>query len=813
MEVLSSLNPQQLEAVKTTDGPLLILAGAGSGKTRVITVRIAYLIKEKHVAPHNILAVTFTNKAAGEMQNRVKELLQGEPLNSFPLISTFHSLCVRILRQDIEKLEEGYKKSFTIYDTDDSQKVIKACIKDLGMDEKQVVPRVVRSAISAAKNRGENVELFASKIEHTDEKRAAAARVFRMYEDRLRQANALDFDDLLIKTVALLRRSEETRAKYNDKFKYILVDEYQDTNPLQLAMMMFLTEKQQNICVVGDDAQSIYGFRQADIRNILEFEQHFPNAKVILLEQNYRSTQTILDVADAIIANNVNQKKKKLWTSNAGGERIFYYQATDADGEGRFVASKIDEHLRRNPRQKIAVLYRTNAQSRVFEEQLRRMRIDYNIVGGFSFYERAEVKDIIAYLKLALNPADDIALLRVINTPPRGIGKTTLDELMTRSRDLGVSLWETIAIITDPESGVKANLTNRAKEALRSFKRVLETLQKKAGELANTERKVSEIVIAAIDDSGYSLMLRSENTDESEARLENLEELVNAAVDYDKMPDASLRDFIDHAALTSDTDAIDANARVTMMTIHSAKGLEFPVVFLVGLEDGIFPHSRSINDPNELEEERRLAYVAITRAEKILYISHAMRRRVFGEEIAAEPSQFLNEMPLDLIEDLSYGASWLSFAKGGSGFAAKRQSAGGYQAEVHPKPKNLYGGKTYNSADAIAEFFKKKNMGGPERHIEKSEDEPERTIEYDEPPKARPTSGYDRLKSYASEKPKQEAAYQSGIVAGSHVRHAKYGKGLVLRREGSGDNVKLTISFPGFGQKKMIEKFANLQKA
>jgi DNA helicase-2/ATP-dependent DNA helicase PcrA len=423
------------------------------------------------------------------------------------------------------------------------------------------------------------------------------------------------------------------------------------------------------------------------------------------------------------------------------------------------------------------------------------------------------VKDIIAYLKLALNPADDIALLRVINTPPRGIGKTTLDELMTRSRDLGVSLWETIAIITDPASGVKANLTNRAKEALRSFKRVLETLQKKAGELANTERKVSDIVIAAIDDSGYSLMLRSENTDESEARLENLEELVNAAVDYDKMADASLRDFIDHAALTSDTDALDANARVTMMTIHSAKGLEFPVVFLVGLEDGIFPHSRSINDPNELEEERRLAYVAITRAEKILYITHAMRRRVFGEEIAAEPSQFLNEMPLDLIEDLSYGASWLSYARGGSGFAAKRQSAGGYQQEAPAKPKNPYGGKTYNSADAIAEFFKKKNMGAPERSVEKSADEPERTIEYDEPPKARPTSGFDRLKSYASEKPKQEPVPASGIVAGSHVRHAKYGKGLVLRREGSGDNVKLTISFPGFGQKKMIEKFANLQKA
>lgn len=811
MEALSSLNPQQLEAVKTTDGPLLILAGAGSGKTRVITVRIAYLIKEKGVAPHNILAVTFTNKAAGEMQNRVRELLKGEQLGSFPLISTFHSLCVRILRNDIEKLDEGYKKTFTIYDTDDSQKVIKACIKDLGLDEKQVVPRVVRNAISAAKNRGEDVDLFASKVEHTDEKRAAAAKVFRMYEERLRLANALDFDDLLIKTVRLLRKSHETREKYNERYRYILVDEYQDTNPLQLALITFLTEKQQNICVVGDDAQSIYGFRQADIRNILEFEQHFPNAKVILLEQNYRSTQTILDAADAIIAHNINQKKKKLWTSNAGGERIFYYQAQDADGEGRFVAAKIEEHLRRHPGEKLAVLYRTNAQSRVFEEQLRRMRIEYNIVGGFSFYERQEVKDIIAYLKLALNPADDIALLRVINTPTRGIGKTTLDEFQARSKDLGISLWETLAIITDPGSGVKPNLTNRAVEALRSFKRVIETLQRKTGEFADTDRRVSDVVIAAIDDSGYSMMLRSENSDDPEARLENLEELVNAAVDYDRMPETGLRDFIDHAALTSDTDGIDSNARVTMMTIHSAKGLEFPVVFLVGLEDGIFPHSRSINDPKELEEERRLAYVAITRAEKILYITHSMRRRVYGEEIAAEPSQFLNEMPLELIEDLSYGPSWLSFARD-STVRKNKQAVSALRGEsVNIKPKNLYTGKTYNSADAIAEFFKKREGGSRIANDDKASGERERKDEVLRPSQ----SGYDRLKAFGADKPAARSSEPpaGSIVAGSHVRHEKYGRGLVLRREGSGDNVKLTISFPGFGQKKMIEKFANLQKA
>lgn len=822
MEVLSSLNPQQLEAVKTTDGPLLILAGAGSGKTRVITVRIAYLIQEKQIAPHNILAVTFTNKASGEMQNRVRDLLRGEHLNSFPLISTFHSLCVRILRQDIEKLEEGYKKSFTIYDTDDSNKIVKACIKDLGLDEKQVVPRVVRSAISSAKNRGEDYEIFASKIEHSDEKRAAAAKVFKMYEERLRLANALDFDDLLIKTVRLLRKSQETRDKYNERYKYILVDEYQDTNPLQLAMITFLTEKQQNICVVGDDAQSIYGFRQADIRNILEFEQHFPSAKVILLEQNYRSTQTILDVADAIIANNVNQKKKKLWTSNAGGERIFYYQSQDADGEGRFVAAKIEEHLRRNPKEKIAVLYRTNSQSRVFEEQLRRMRIDYNIVGGFSFYERQEVKDIIAYLKLALNNNDDIALLRVINTPPRGIGKTTIDELQTKAKDLNVSLWEALEKITDPLSGVSANLTIRAKTALSAFHRVIEGLSTKVVEASQTDRKVTDVVIAAIDDSGYSLMLRSENSDEAEARLENLEELVNAGVDYDKMPDATIRDFIDHAALTSDTDALDQNARVTLMTIHSAKGLEFPVVFIAGLEDGIFPHSRSVNDPKELEEERRLAYVAITRAERVLYISHSMRRRVYGEEMAAEPSQFLNEMPLELIDDLSYGNSWLSFAKGSG---KSKHAVASLKGEApRPKPKNLYTGKTYNSSEAITEFFKNRGQGksigtsasgspAPKREERSFPVEKEDSV-LPQPP-ARTTS-FDRLKASGTpeaSKPAASSVPADALVAGSHVRHEKYGKGLVLRREGSGDNVKLTISFPGFGQKKMIEKFANLQKA
>ncbi|MBA3600506.1 MAG: ATP-binding domain-containing protein, partial [Acidobacteria bacterium] len=530
---------------------------------------------------------------------------------------------------------------------------------------------------------------------------------------------------------------------------------------------------------------------------------HYPNAKVIMLEQNYRSTQTILDVADAIIKNNQNRKDKKLWTNNATGEKIFYYQAFDADNEGRFVASKIEEHLRKNPTDKIAILYRTNAQSRVFEESLRRQRIEYNIVGGFSFYERAEVKDVIAYLKLALNPFDDIALLRVVNTPPRGLGKTSLDELAFRARDFSTSLWETLAVITDEKYEQPRNLTPRALEALRGFKKIIEKLASLAGDAAPTDRAVSEVVIAAIEETGYSKMLREENSDESEARLENLQELVNAAVDYDKQEADGLRDFIDHSALSSDTDKYDRNASVTMMTVHAAKGLEFPIVFLVGLEDGVFPHARSINDSKELEEERRLAYVAITRAEKILYVTHAMRRRVYGEETAAEPSQFLNEMPLEMIHDLSRGSSWLSFAKSSSvknnKHAAKVLSG---EAETE-KPRSTYAGKTYNSTDAIAEFFKMKKSGQESEVRGQKEN-------------SKPLSGFEKLKAAGSDQSKiqnPKSKIEIGLVPGSHVRHAKYGKGLVLRREGTGDNVKLTISFPGFGQKKLIEKFANLEQA
>src|SRR6266496_2199966 len=484
-ELLSQLNDEQRQAVEQTDGPLLILAGAGSGKTRVIAYRIAYLIVEKGVPPYNILAVTFTNKAAQEMRERIQRLLRGQQLSSAPWVSTFHSLCVRILRQDIEQLKEGYSRTFTIYDQDDSLRLIKNSIKDLGYDDKHLGARSVQSAISSAKNRGEDVDAFAARADYVDERGAAIARVYKAYEERLQGNNALDFDDLLIKTVRLLRHVPEVREKYNNKFRYILVDEYQDTNSLQFALVSLLTEKQQNICVVGDEDQSIYKWRGADITNILNFEKHFPSARIIRLEQNYRSTQTILDVAGAVVKHNVERKGKNLWTSNPAGERVRYFQAFDAESEARFVASKIIEHRQESEDLRAAVLYRTNSQSRVFEEAMRRAGLPYNIVGGFSFYERMEVRDIIAYLKLALNPNDSIALQRVINSPPRGIGKQTIDEIERRAKNYGLSLWETIAVIIEQPEG----LNSRAVSALKGFRRTILRLMQLAGTEVITEAR------------------------------------------------------------------------------------------------------------------------------------------------------------------------------------------------------------------------------------------------------------------------------------------------------------------------------------
>lgn len=795
IELLSQLNERQREAATSTDGPLLILAGAGSGKTRVIAYRIAYLIDERGVWPRNILAVTFTNKASEEMRNRVNKLLEGMEIGSAPWISTFHGLCVRILRRDIEALQAGYTRSFTIYDQDDTVRLTRNCIRDLGFDDKQLTPRPVQSAISAAKNRGEDSEMFAAKAQYIDERRASIARVFALYEERLHKNNALDFDDLLIKTVRLLRDVPEVRERYNDRFRYLLVDEYQDTNQLQFSLIRLLTEKQQNICVVGDPDQSIYRWRGADITNILKFEEHFPSARVIRLEQNYRSTQNILDLAGGVIRHNVERKEKALWTENVAGEKIRYFQALDAESEARFVSARIQEHLAAESDVRAAVLYRTNSQSRVFEEAMRRASLSYNIVGGFSFYERMEVRDIISYLKLAMNPHDSIALQRVINTPPRGIGKMTLDEIERRARESGMSYWDAISDLIAEDK----RLSPRAVASLANFQRIVTGLGARAQAIEETEAAetdiestspVSDLVKAAILDTGYENALKAENNDEAEARLENLQELVNAAVDYDEQGPDGIREFIDHSALVADTDQYKGDVPVTLMTAHSAKGLEFPVVFIVGLEDGLFPHSRSLSDASDIEEERRLCYVAMTRAERFLYVTHAVKRRVYGEELASEPSQFLNEMPLELIEDLSRGRSWLSFARGSTTVEADGQLT----AHRETKARAQYEGKTYNSAESIQEYFRRRSaqMGNPQSSGQASRNKPTTP---------RGATG--------SEPPTPSA----DTVPGSYVRHAKYGRGLVLRREGSGDQTKLTVSFPGYGQKKLIQKYARLEKA
>ena len=795
VDYLSGLNAQQLEAIQTTDGPILILAGAGSGKTRVITHRIAHLIEAGGVRPESILAVTFTNKAASEMKERVEKLLSGQPRTGSPLLSTFHSLCVRILRRDIEKLGLGYTRSFTIYDTDDQQRLLRGCIRDIGYDDKQLTSRQAQSAISAAKNRGEDPDIYASK--YNDPRREAVARVFALYEQRLQASNALDFDDLLIRTVQLLRHSEETRRYYHNRFRHVMVDEFQDTNGIQYSLTRLIVEgdyalnlgrkpedfwNNRSLCVVGDESQSIYSWRGSDFNIILNFERDFPGTKIIKLEQNYRSTRRILEAANRVISNNTQRFDKKLHSDAGEGDKIRYAQLLDGEIEARWVVSKIEEHINREPDIRAAVLYRTNAQSRAFEEACRRAGLRYNLVGGFSFYERAEVKDVIAYLKLALNPNDSIALMRVINTPARGIGKMTIDDIERIAKEMGVSHWETISIV------IEQNLLHtRTVSALKVFRDIINKLVYKARDKAEP---VSEIVKAAVIDTGYELMLQEENTEEAEGRLLNLEELVNAAAESD-LRGETLRDFLDHAALVSDADAYKAEAQVTLMTMHAAKGLEFPLIFIAGLEENLFPHSRVRESEDDLEEERRLCYVAITRAEKYLYLTHAMKRRVYGEELQTEPSRFLTEFPIDLIEDISKGPSWLRFA-GKTSTVENRdvlgtltgQSAASYQHPERPlKRTSNYQGKNYNSAESVLEFFARRGKKIDPSLLESPESE---------------ESG--------------SAGSPTGFKVGTRVRHAKYGQGLIVKREGDGENAKLTINFPGYGQKKMIEKYAALEK-
>jgi DNA helicase-2/ATP-dependent DNA helicase PcrA len=947
------LNPQQREAVEAVDGPVLILAGAGSGKTRVITHRIAYLIEERGVAPDSILAVTFTNKAAAEMAERVDKLLAHGSLAK-PLLSTFHSFCVRLLRRDIESLRvggEGLTRSFAIYDESDQQALVKQIIRRMGLDDKQLTPRIVLSRISWAKNHMlDPQEFYLGSTDPTSEK---VAHIFEAYRKELRKANALDFDDLLLEAVRVLASSAEVRERYNRRFRYLLIDEYQDTNRPQYELMKLLSGPEQNVCVVGDEDQSIYSWRGADIKNILEFEKDFPSVKTVRLEQNYRSTQMILEAAGAVVARNAQRKGKHLWTARQGGSLIGYYEAPDGENEALFIADQINKFLRKageehdgsNGREgelpRAAVLYRTNSQSRLVEEALRRYAIGYTMVGGFSFYDRSEIKDLLSYMKLVQNPDDSIALQRVINTPPRGIGKTTMETIERLALETGSSLWvatgravkerllparATLALETfrrliqdaramlapgfdeklaadvamgdaseeglvelveeaaSGDFGVEAaadeadtsfdfaafnedgqgmlGLSVESEEAgsggdesfefgeeLRvdatEFNPFLEVVPQsgaasakgptpleraslaraaaeKLAEAATSEDRapfrkpgdaatLPEMIRFLIDRTGYIRALEAEATPESLSRIENLKELANAAQDAQARGE-TLHEFLDHAALVSDVDKYDPSSRVTLMSLHAAKGLEFPLVLLAGMEEGLFPHSRTLNDPNQMEEERRLCYVGMTRAMDTLIVTRARYRRRYGNDMpeASLPSRFLEEIPAELMQDLSpvraRTQSWSSNGRGGwsgsgrspygdddmeSGrhysYEDEDQSArssasaapgsrygGGFAARPAGRPASAAPG----SLDNIAQFFSAKG---------------------------KPSFTRPKL-----EVPAAEGA--TGFKSGERVRHPKYGDGIVFRREGDGETAKVTVQFARFGIKKLVEKFANLEK-
>lgn len=638
--IFDTLNDRQCEAVKHTEGPLLITAGAGSGKTKVLTCRIAHLL-ELGVAPYHILAITFTNKAAKEMKERVTNLV-GAQADSIWL-STFHSFCAKLLRFEIDGFH-GYTRNFTIYDSSDQLVLVKDCLKKLNLDDKQFTPRSVLGTISSAKNVLMDAKAFAAKASDFYEQKVAD--VYALYQEKLRENNAVDFDDLLFLAVRLLQENEEVREKYQSRFQYILVDEYQDTNHAQYALAKILAARWRNICVVGDADQSIYAWRGADIRNIIDFTRDYPDAVSIKLEQNYRSTKTILHAANAVIDNNESRPKKTLWTENPTGNKIIHYQAQTEHDEADYIAGVIyNRHeISHEPYGDMAILFRTNAQSRVLEEKLMRYAIPYTMVGGTKFYDRKEIKDVLAYLRLLYNPEDSLSLTRIINVPKRNIGATTMEHVAAYAEAQGISLFEALS------STDEIPVTKRAKASLENFAAMIFDL------LNDIEGKdVLSLIETVIKQTGYGDMLdkEAEHDPQGESRKENVGEFLSVAKDYmDSNPEGNLQDFLENVALVSDVDDFESSdSKVTLMTLHAAKGLEFPVVFLTGLDEGLFPHSRTLMDPAQVEEERRLAYVGITRAERQLYVTNAVTRTMYGRISAYMPSRFLAEIPPQFMED------------------------------------------------------------------------------------------------------------------------------------------------------------------
>ena len=750
--LLEQLNPEQRLAAETTEGPVLILAGAGTGKTRAITYRMANLVA-KGVAAETILAVTFTNKAAEEMQNRVTDLLlrAGVP-PARPWISTFHSLCARLLRREAK--HAGLAKDFAIYDDDDQLSAAKLVMGRLGIDDDGMAPRNVLSRISYAKNHGQSPEQM--RIEAFGADTRKIADIYEGYEELLKHSNAVDFDELLLRAARVLRETPEVRERWRARFAYIHVDEYQDTNRVQYDLLRLLTNERQNMCVVGDEDQSIYRWRGADVSILLSFSRDFPASTVVRLERNYRSTQTILDAATALVSNNTDRLGKSLRTEKDKGTNLRYYEARDAQAEAEFIAGEVDSILNEDPDQTCAVEYRTNFQSRTFEEVFRRRGLRYKLVGGFSFYNRAEVKDALAYVRLALHPEDDISLLRVLNVPARGIGKTTLDTLREIAERERLSLWDSIeSLMTSPSS-------TRAVAPLRAFRELIVRLQ--AG---YREQEPTEFLRYLLEETGYMTMLRDRNTPEDVSRMENLEELVRAVAENQDAGE-SFSDFLDAAALVSDADAYEDKPGVTLITLHSTKGLEFDHVFLSGLEDGICPHSRSVNEDKGIEEERRLVYVGMTRARKSLTLTRAVYRRVFGNEQqmrASLPSRFLREIPSELVDTVRGSLAQV-----------------GESRRYEPDPEYSYS----------AEEFQRRARGGT----------------------AMTQRGTLRGASSPSSisRPAIKRGANADPLLGQKVRHPEYGVGTVVGVEGEDDDRRLSVSFPGRGTKKFIERYAQLQQ-
>ena len=779
MSIYDTLNPMQKEAVLHTEGPLLILAGAGSGKTRVLTHRVAYLIDEKQVNPWNILAITFTNKAAGEMRERVDQLV-GFGAESI-WVSTFHSTCVRILRRHIEYL--GYNTNFSIYDSDDQKTLMKQVFKAMDVDTKQFKERSVLGTISSAKDKLIGPEEFLLNAGQ-DFRQRRIGEIYKEYQKRLRKNNALDFDDLIVKTVELFQNNSEILNYYQERFKYIMVDEYQDTNLAQFKLISLLASKYRNLCVVGDDDQSIYRFRGADIGNILSFEEAFPGAKVIKLEQNYRSTQNILNAANGVIRHNRGRKDKTLWTANGEGDLIRFKQFDTAREEADFVAREIRDSGYAYQDQ--AVLYRTNAQSRLLEERCIFYNVPYRLVGGVNFYQRKEIKDILAYLKTIANGVDDLSVLRIINVPKRGIGATTMGKVTIFASEHGMSLYDALREARQiPGIG-------KAAEKIGTFIGQMESFRARA---QSEDYTIQDLIEGIMDETGYQQELEAEGEVESQTRLENIEELVNKAVSYEEDSEHStLDEFLEQVALVADIDNMDESEnRVTLMTLHSAKGLEFPKVYLVGLEDGLFPSMMSINsdDKTDMEEERRLCYVGITRAKNELVITSARQRMVNGETRYCKPSRFLEEVPGELLEEERLEPVLGSFGSRNNGDGAGGFGRSGISGEAglpwsQPAPGNTRTstfGKGYNAyASGASQPLSGLGAGSPAGN---------------------PGFG----KAFTVQK-----AASLDYGEGDRVRHIKFGEGTVKSIRDGGKDYEVTVVFDGAGQKKMFASFAKLKK-